>query len=112
MSTIRQWLDQNNFDWDSARVVFQPVTDGSYCPGWADEDELLPSQIIPTDHSIFDEEFDSSFGCPNCPRFVAYDRDFVYFPVNYDGSTWVEKISLTPESYVGRTYRTPYPGGG
>jgi hypothetical protein len=46
-----------------------------------------------------------------CPRFIAQDENAVYFPAQYDGSTWLEKVDLRMASYVGpNAIPTPYPG--
>ena len=111
MATLREWLTQVGFDWENGVIVYQPVTDEAYSPGWAWADHLLPSRVIPHDHSILDEEFDDGHGAPRCPRFVAMDDKRIYFPVQYDGATWVEWVYKDVRNYVGTTEATPYPGG-
>lgn len=109
MSTIRQLLDHAGIHWDTAVIVWQDSH--GYSPGWSSGDEVAQPQFIPNDHFILDLEFDAGYGAPMMPRFVAKDHERIFFPVQYDGATWVDYVcqSLTP--YVEGKEPLPYPGG-
>ena len=104
MATIKQWLEDYGFDFDKGRIIYQE-TDYPY-PGWCDPDRAM---YIPTDHPILTTEFDNGYGGPNCPRFIAEDTEAIYFPVQYDGATWLEKVWKNLDKYL--SHSTPYPGG-
>lgn len=113
MATIRAWLNDANFDWGykEAKIIYHPIKpeDGyTLSPGW---EQASSREEIDASHSILDKEFDDGFGGPNCPRFIAYDELFIYFPAMYDGSTWLEKVSIDPSHYLEEGIETPYPGG-
>lgn len=38
-------------------------------------------------------KFDTGFGCANGLPFAAWSDEWVYFPVEYDGSEWVGRAS-------------------
>lgn len=42
------------------------------------------------------EEFDDGFGGSEGDAFTAWSKNFVYFPVVYDGSEWVSSVSRNP----------------
>lgn len=108
MATLRGFLDVAGFDWKAGRIIYHP-TDGS-SPGWADLDGD-PVELTP-DAKVLDQEFYSGYGGPECPRFVAFDKDQAYFPYQYDGSTGVDTVYLDPTKYLGKDAKpTPYPGG-
>ena len=119
MATIREWLRESGFNWSSGRVIIHPVTkdDDGYeaSPGSAGKRELgTPVEVTSAkSHELLDKEFHTGYGAPECPRFVAYDKNRIYFPYQYDGATGLEVVSLYPEDYLGDTFKmTPYPGGG
>lgn len=114
MATIREWLTAEGFDFSAGRVYVQPVS--AACeyldptpPGWASSDEIGGS--VPATDADLDREFSSCFGSPQAPRFIAYDPTAVYFPAQYDGATWCEKVFLDPAVYTDSNHPTPYPGG-
>lgn len=109
MDTIREWLTEAGFDWDNGVIVHQPTT--GYSPGWSSGDDIGSGFIISRDAPILDHCFDGGYGSPQCPRFFARDSDAIYFPVQYDGATWLERIEIDPEAYTGTDKATPYPGG-
>lgn len=111
MATLREWLNELGFDWENGIIVYQPVTEDAWCPGWAGDDEFLPPRIIPRNHPILDEEFDNGYGAPECPRIVAEDKERVYFPVQHDGATWLVYVYKDVRKYVEKSEETPYPGG-
>lgn len=111
MAKLRDWLNELNFDWETGQIIFQDIEENAYCPGWASECDLKNSVLISKDHPILDKEFYSGYGAPECPRFFAKDSKAIYFPVQYDGSTGIEKIIIDVAEYVGSSKPTPYPGG-
>jgi hypothetical protein len=109
MTTLREQLKAAGFEFsDDAEILWQPVSGDSRCPGWAHE--LKQAIIIDNNHKILDHEFRDGFGGPECPRFVAKEKNYLYFPAQYDGSTWVERIDTTFADYLNGE-GTPYPGG-
>jgi hypothetical protein len=115
MATLRKWLDRNGFDWATGRIIYQPV-DGydeeqpswGTSPGW--EHPSGAREIAPDD-PLLDLEFDTSYGGPQAPRFIAADGERLYFPAQYDGSTWCETVYRDITRYLNwREYETPYPG--
>jgi len=108
MTTIRDWLTEMHFDFSSGVIIFQSVKDNQ-APGWYDP---ISSEVINENHPVLNQEFNSGFGSPSCPRFIAKDNEAVYFPYQYDGSTNIQKIWLDINNYLDFThYYTPYPGG-
>lgn len=115
MRTIRQWLNTAGFDWDNGRVLYQEVIedeDHNSFPGWADRDQVKAPVEIDRDHPILDVEFDTGYGSPDTPRFVAYSVNKIFFPSQYDGATGLEVIGRNPDVYLHQKIKlTPYPGG-
>ena len=110
METVRQFLDQDHFDWATGQIILQPV-EGSSSPGRSNGEQGV---VIAFDHPILDAEFSSGYGSPQCPRYVARDKDAVYFPTQYDGSTCATKVVIDLAAYCqpdGGHIETPYPGG-
>jgi len=112
MSTIREWLTDEEFDWESGTIVWQnsgELEEDRFSVGWSDR---LEATIISHDHPILDYEFDSGYGAPECPRFVAKDKEKVYFPWQYDGATGIDFVWLDMDKYLDfQNNPTPYPGG-
>jgi len=107
LATVREFLDGGGFDWQSGIIVWQKA-DG-YAPGWG---APISAEAIDKDHPILDQEFDAGYGSPTCPRFVAKDKDAIYFPDQYDGATSSVKVWLDISRYLDIKEETPYPGGG
>jgi len=107
MATIRQWLTEQGFDFGNGTILFQPAASS---PGWTSVEETGKGRMIRTTHPILDHVFDDGFGAPECPRFIAEDSEAIYFPAQYDGATWCEKVHKDITYYVDHV--TPYPGGG
>ena len=105
MATIREWLSESNFDWKDGTIIYQET--GDNYPGWG---RVTSASIIENDHPILDENFDDGFGGPDCPRFVAKDKNHTYFPGQYDGSTFIVVVSANMDDYL-NGLETPYPGG-
>lgn len=108
MITLRKELEFNKFDWKNGRILYQETT--GYSAGWSSGDDLIETREIDTEHKILDKEFNDGYGSPEMPRFVAYDKGFIYFPSQYDGSTRIVKVAKEPEYYIGNNEETPYPG--
>ena len=107
MATIREWLNEAGFNWEKGTIIYQP-TEGD-CPGW---NSPLSAAVIMPNHPILTKEFDERDGGPRCPRFIAEDDEAIYFPAQYDGSTWVNKIWKDITKYLDyKNNVTPYPGG-
>lgn len=107
MATLRQLLTQAEFDFESGSIYYSESKEDDYSPGWGDG---MPAVKIDLSHPILDKDFYTGYGSPQCPRFIAYDKESVYFPCQYDGSSWVESVYLKPDQYLGGK-TTPYPGG-
>lgn len=54
-----------------------------------------------------DVDFDSGYGGTEGAEFTAWSKNFVYFPVCYDGAEWCGSAHRNPN---GKT--TPHQGGG
>ena len=106
MATIREWLSESNFDWEKGTIIYQEVNDEDY-PGWG---EVKHTSIIENNHPVLDKVFDDGYGSADCPRFVAKDRNNMYFPEQYDGSTCIVVVSTDMQDYL-NGMETPYPGG-
>lgn len=111
MATIREFLERRGFDWNSSTILVQDVKNEDYA-GWR---EFKPSEghtarYIEMDDEILDKEFYDDYGGAECPRFVARDFEATYFPCQYDGATWCDKVYHSFDKYLVES--TPYPGGG
>jgi hypothetical protein len=112
MSTLREWLNDENFDWETGEIILQnrkPTEwdEKPYAGGW---DECDFADRISQEHEVLDYNFDNGFGRPECPRFIAKDKEAIYFPSQYDGSTCLEKVYLDISKYLAVTNKI-YPGG-
>lgn len=109
MATLREWLTEKNFDWENGIIIWHE-TEGNSSPGW--HSSPISRSEIAKSHPILDLEFDSAYIGPMAPRIFARDEHNIYFPAQYDGSTWLEKVNINPEYYVNNSEsETPYPGG-
>jgi hypothetical protein len=111
MPTIREWLMKNEFNFETGVILYQESRDAS---DMSDTSDLNPTVKINDIfiNSIIDVFFSDQYGAAECPRFIAYDDKYLYFPEKYDGATSLCKILKNPEDYIGNTIPTPYPGGG
>jgi len=108
MSTIRAWLDEAGFDWAAGRIIWHDTGAGG-SPGWS---EAVGAREVSADDTILRREFDSGYGGPECPRFIAFDAKRIYFPWQYDGATGLETVNRDPDTYLDwEANPTPYPGG-
>jgi hypothetical protein len=109
MATLRQFLDSQGFDWRTGYIVIHPTPEEGSNPGW---EELSGTPFVaPPTHEILDKEFYDGYGGPKCPRFVARDKDALYFPIQYDGATCCCKVFGDLRVYLSGDEQTPYPGG-
>ena len=112
MATLREWLKENEFDFVNGKIAYQKISgDCSDSPGWGSVDKDNPISVIQNNDPILDLEFDSGFGGPECPRFIAQDANGIYFPAQYDGSTWIEVVHNLDWYLKNPEVETPYPGG-
>jgi hypothetical protein len=109
-TTLREDLNSIGFDWENGVIIYQETH--GYSPGWSYTDEIEPGKRIKATHPILDQHYTTDYGAPQCPRFVARDAHFIYFPCQYDGATWIEKVAVDPLYYTEEGNKTPYPGGG
>ena len=105
MATIKEWLDKAGFDWENGRVIVQ-ITE--HTPGWDDPADAYEAS---KDGRLINKKFCDDFGGPECPRFVAEDKEKIYFPDQYDGATSLVSIYKNIEKYLDPKNPTPYPGG-
>ncbi len=113
-TTLREQLDLAGYDWSTGVLILQDFKDsvpGPHYPGWAEAGELAPGEMVSGTHPMLDQEYDNGFGAPRCPRFVARDAGFYYFPWQYDGATGIERIAVGLDYYLQPDHPTPYPGG-
>lgn len=54
-----------------------------------------------------DVKFSAGYGCAEGCPFTVWTSNRVYFPVNYDGSEWVDSVPRNPNGE-----ETPHVGGG
>ena len=116
MATIRSFLDEVGFDWQTGQIVYHPTgepdEDGDVQdPGWTSR--TGSAQLICNGQApILDKSFTSGHGGPMCPRFIAYDALAIYFPEQYDGATQCARVLRDIGHYLGQNpEETPYPGG-
>lgn len=107
-TTLRKELKEAGFDFDGGTVLVRDCHKDDR--GWASASELGAPKEATDAH--LDEEFYSGYGAPECPVFVAWDADRFYFPVQYDGATWVESIWRDVNTYRSEGTEFPYPGRG
>jgi len=106
MATLREWLNDLSFDWDNGVILYQETKNESD-PFFSD---TIRCTYIKKDDPVLDREFYSGFCGPECPRVVAKDKHVIYFPGQYDGSTWLEKVVLDLDYYLDVNHKSPYPG--
>lgn len=59
---------------------------------WSDLEEIA----IDGGPSNLDREFDPSHGSVEGPRYTAWTKNNVYFPICYDGAEWCGSIARNP----------------
>ena len=58
-----------------------------------------------------DYQFNDGFGWPNGLPFTLWTREFVYFPVCYDGAEWVGSVSRHPDNKATEHFGGEHFGG-
>ena len=114
LTTIREQLTKQGFNWTEGLVVFQAYKDTII------KENIFQDPIIAIEYyieggeplfegvNLLDYKFDSGHGLNTAPEFVAYDMDNIYVKTEYDGSTGCVAISLHPNTYYDSNYmRTP-----
>lgn len=109
MATLRQLLTSAGFNWDTGAIIWQRTSAKS--PGWSSKHDVMKPERIDNGHFILDQEFDTGYGGPEMPRFVAKDHRSIFFPCQYDGATWVEWVCISLQRYIDEEDSMPYPGG-
>jgi len=66
------------------RQLINEVTDG---------DEIIANTLTEEE---MDVEFYDGFGGADGKDFTAWSKDYVYFPVVYDGAEWVGRVPRNP----------------
>lgn len=111
-SSIREWLNQVDFHWDLGKIIVQfteeEYSDETDSPGWRSPKS---ASIVQMDHPILTKSFDTGFGSPQCPRFIAEDDEKFIFPSQYDGATSCNILHKDIKKYLDIKTLTPYPGG-
>lgn len=117
MATLRKWFDDAGVDWGSLVLVIHTMEPRSFCPGWGTPQEAFrfdftkPGALDVHPHPVLDHEFNSGYGAPEAPMFIAQDKDCMYFPQQYDGATALVYVFRDIEVYMDVENDTPYPGG-
>ena len=108
MATIRELLTKQKFNFKDCKIIYQETEDAD-TPGWSNP---IAARVIDISDSVLDREFDTGYGGPQMPRFIAEDDTAIYFPVQYDGSTWIAQVYKDINKYLDYENNiTPYPGG-
>lgn len=59
-------------------------------------------------NELLEEKFDAGYGSANGKSFVIITKNWVYFPVVYDGAEWVDRVPRNPnEKFIPKHF-----GGG
>jgi hypothetical protein len=61
------------------------------------EGDVIISCTLSEDELL--KEFNDGFGGTNGESFTAWSKDWVYFPIRYDGSEWVGRAPRHPSTY-------------
>ena len=105
MATIREWLNELEFNWEEGRIILQPCEGNPY---WG---KPLDAKIINPDDPILDEEFNDEIGGDGCPRILAEDDSKIFFPCQYHRSSWLEFVYKNVSLYLDWEENIiPYPG--
>jgi hypothetical protein len=107
VATLRKWLDEVHFDWESGRILLQERDEHTH--RW---DAPTSARWLTKDDPVLDKKFDDGYGAVQCPPFIAEDRECIYFPGCYDGSTWLSCVYKDIAQYLDLGNETPCVGGG
>ena len=102
--TVRDWLESAGFDPENGVIVLHEW--GRNYPYKA-----KTAEIVTIDDPRLAKEFDSGYGSPECPPFIAKDNKAIFFPSQYDGATCINRVELDINYYLNVENATPYPGG-
>lgn len=105
MATLRKWLTEEKFDWETGRIALQSRKSRYSEPNKA--------SFIPFDHPEMDKAFDDGCGLFEAPMFVAEDKDRIYIADDYDGSSSLVAIFKDVSKYLDfKANPIPHVGGG
>jgi hypothetical protein len=107
METLRKELTELGFDWNTGKIILWNL-DGEY-RSWSESQPVVKTIKDWKDKDL-DYEYDTGYGSADTPHFIAEDDKFIYMPVQYDGASWLYKVSKDIDYYM--TNEPPYEGGG
>ena len=107
MVTLRGWLNALSFDWASGTIVLQYVDEDDYING----NPTVKAQQIQSTDIILDRQFSDGFGGLDAPHIIASDLKHVYIIGQYDGSSWMERVSKDVLRYLDPKVTIPIIGG-
>ena len=108
VTTLRKELKRVGFDFENGRIIYQEVV-RDLKPGEADDiKDIIMTKYIDVNDRILDRKFDADFGSPNMPRFIAEDNEKIYFPLTYDGATYIGWVYKDIHQYIARS-QLPHP---
>lgn len=96
-----------------AVAVCKQYNDYEYINGinFIDNEEKEPKPVLFKTlleaKKLLDVDFDSGYGSTRGAFFTAWTKDLVFFPVQYDGSEWMESVPRNPCNIA-----TKHKGGG
>lgn len=106
--TLRQLLNEKSFDWQSGKILIQSVASDTSPGCVTDMNEITSISYVSKYDTILDKKIELNAGLPQCYRFIAEDKEKIYFPVQYDGNVWIEVIYKDLNNYF--KVLTPYCG--
>lgn len=109
-TTLRQELIAVGFDFSTGIIIVQDQVETCYSspPGYS---QPTTARVARINDPLLDLKFDDGYGSPECPRFIAEDEKYLYFPYQYDGSTGIVTVHKYIRYYLNPQNPTPYPGG-
>lgn len=98
ITTLRKDLNDVGFDWSTGIIISYDT----YITGWKCDWELENNKklIITHDNPILDIEYNYGYGGFEMPYFRAQDKDKIYFPYDYDGSSCVKWVYKNFTQYL------------
>lgn len=91
MSRIRELLDEADFDWSTGKIIYQEMGKRGNVFSLP---EPINAKYINFEDPILDEYFS------DCPPFIAEDKEFIYFPADYDSVIYIKKIRPDISEYL------------
>lgn len=95
-TTMRQWFDRFTQATGETPIAIQFEEDDWNQQSWPVTDQIVPFDTLPTE--VLDREFDSGYGLPESPYFVAWSDNYVLYRYEYDGSeslVWLPRHPTT-----------------